>query len=103
MIDNNRWSELSENLEGLQKKIKSKINEDLVDDLKESMSNTIYSTAELIKNIIKNVDSTVKDDEIKKETKDLLTNIIEEFNISVNNLSDKVNILFSSEELLEEE
>ena len=32
MIDNNRWSELSENLEGLQKKIKSKINEDLVDD-----------------------------------------------------------------------
>ena len=103
MNDNNRWSELYENREGLQKKIKSKINEDLVDDLKESMSNTINSTAELIKYIIKNVDSTVKDDEIKKETKDLLTNISEEFKISVNNLSDKVNKLLYSEKLLEEE
>jgi gas vesicle protein len=103
MNDNKRWSELSENLEEVTKKIKSVVQEDLVDDLKESMSNTINSTAELIKNIIKNVDSTVKDDDLKKETKELLTNISEEFKISVNNLSDKVNKLFTSEKLFEEE
>ena len=91
MEENKSWSELSDDLEDVAKKIKGKISqEELVNDLKDSLSNTINSTTDLIKNIIESIDSTVKDDEIKKETKELFTNISVELKTTVLSLSTKI-------------
>ena len=104
MEENKSWSELSDDLEDVAKKIKGKISqEELVSDLKESLSNTIISTTELIKNIVESIESTVKDDEIKKETKDLFTNISEELKTTVINLGTKIKNLNPSKTVSEEE
>jgi len=104
MEENKSWSELSDDLEDVAKKIKGKISqEELVNDLKESLSNTINSTTELIKNIVESLESTVKDDEIKKETKDLFTNISEELKTTVINLGTKIKNLNPAKSSSEEE
>ena len=104
MEENKSWSDLSDDLEDVAKKIKGKISqEDLVNDLKESLSNTINSTTELIKNIVESIESTVKDDEIKKETKDLFTNISEELKTNVINLGTKIKNLNPAKSSSEEE
>ena len=104
MEEDKSWSELSDDLEGVAKKIKGKIyQEELVNDLKESLSNTINSTTELIKNIVESIESTVKDDEIKKETKDLFTNISEELETTVINLGTKIKNLNPAKRNSEEE
>ena len=104
MEENKSWSELSDDLEDVAKKIKGKISqEELVNDLKESLSNTINSTTELIKNIVESIESTVKDDEIKKETKDLFTNISEELKTTVINLGTKIKNFNPSKSSSEEE
>ena len=104
MEENKSWSELSDDLEDVAKKIKGKISQEgLVNDLKESLSNTINSTTELIKNIVESIESTVKDDEIKKETKDLFTNISEELETTVINLGTKIKNLNPAKRSSEEE
>ena len=104
MEENKSWSELSDDLEDVAKKIKGKISqEELVNDIKESLSNTINSTTELIKNIVESIESTVKDDEIKKETKDLFTNISEELKTTVINLGTKIKNLNPAKNSSEEE
>ena len=104
MEENKSWSELSDDLEDVAIKIKGKISqEELVSDLKESLSNTIISTTELIKNIVESIESTVKDDEIKKETKDLFSNISEELKTTVINLGTKIKNLNLSKSSSEEE
>ena len=104
MEENKSWSELSDDLEDVAKKIKGKISqEELVNDLKESLSNTINSTTELIKNIVESIESTVKDDEIKKETKDLFTNISEELKTTVITLGTKIKNLNPSKSSSEDE
>ena len=104
MEENKSWSELSDDLEDVAKKIKGKISqEELVNDLKESLSNTINSTTELIKNIVESIESTVKDDEIKKETKDLFTNISEELKTTLINFGTKIKNLNPTKSSSEEE
>ena len=104
MKENKSWSELSDDLEDVAKKIKGKISqEELVNDLKESLSNTINSTTELIKNIVESIESTVKDDEIKKETKELYRNISEELKTTVINLGTKIKNLNPVKSSSEEE
>ena len=104
MEENKSWSELSDDMEDIAKKIKGKISqEELVTDLKESLSTTINSTTELIKNILESIDTTVKDDEIKKETKELFTNISEELKTTVISLGSKVKKLNPYKSSSEEE
>lgn len=104
MEENKSWSELSSDLEDVAKKIESKISqEELVDDLKESLNSTINSTTELIKNIVHNIESTVKDEEIKRETKEIFFNISKELKIIVKDLSTKVRNFYSTEIKSEEE
>ena len=55
----NNWSDISDEVVDVTKKIKNKIEEeDLVEDLKESFNDTIENTSELIKNFVSTVDST---------------------------------------------
>lgn len=104
MVENSNWSQTNEDLGQAAKKIKSKINqEDLTDDLKESLKITIKSTTALLENILVSIDSTINDEEIKQETKDLFSSINSELKTAVRNFHDKVQDLNFNEVKLEEE
>ncbi len=76
MSDEQKWSDISKDMANVAKKIKSNIDEeDLVEDLKDTFKNTIENTSQLINNIIKTVETSVTDEEIKKETKEIVNNI----------------------------
>ena len=69
---NNSWDEISDDISDVTKKIKDKVSqENLVDDLKDSFKSTIDTSAEILKNLIKAIDETVKDEEIKLESKEV--------------------------------
>jgi len=103
MDENKTWSELSDDIEELTKNIKSKIQEEYVDDLKESLSNTINSTSELIKSFVISVEASIKDEAIKKEARELVTNLAEELKITVKNIGAQVKNFYPNNNNLEEE
>jgi hypothetical protein len=104
MEENKSWSDPSEDLEVVTKKIKSKISqEELFEDLMDSLTKTINSSKELIKNIVESLESTVNDEDIKTETKELFSNISIELNNTVMNIITKVKNLNLTETKSEEE
>ena len=75
MDDEQKWSNISSDIADVAKKLKSRIDEeDLVEDLKDTFKTTIDKTSQLINNIIKTVEATVTDEDIKKETKEIVNN-----------------------------
>jgi len=93
MNEEPKWSEISNDISKVAKKIKTSIDEeDLVEDLKDSFKTTIENTSQLINNIIKTVESTVTDDEIKKETSE----IVDSINLELKNLLTQVKNRFST-------
>ena len=83
MDDEQKWSEISKDISNFAKKIKSRIDEeDLVEDLKETFKNTIENTSQLISSIVQKVESTVIDENIKKETKEIVNSL----NLELKNL-----------------
>lgn len=98
------WSELFQDLEDLAQKIKGKISqEELVEDLKLNLSNTLNSTTELLKSIVTSVETTIRDDEIKHETKEIFLNISEDLKNTANILGNKFKNVQKTEKVLEEE
>ena len=104
MSDEKKWSEISNEISIVAKKIKSHIDEeDLVEDLKDTFKSTIENTSELINNIIHTVENTVTDEEIKKETKDIVSNINLELKNLLNDTKTKFSESFNLTSKLEEE
>ena len=104
MNDEQKWSEITNDIANVAKKIKTRIDEeDLVDDLKDTFKNTVENTSQLINNIIQTVESTVKDDEIKKETREIVTSINSELKNLVGETRNKVSGIFDSDSSSEEE
>ena len=76
MDKENQWSEINKNVADIAKKVKSKIDEeDLVEDLKDSFKKTIESTTEIFKTLINTLESTIGDEEIRQESKNVVENI----------------------------
>lgn len=91
MEDNNFWSKNKDNFQDFSKKINDKADEvNIVEDLKVSLMKTIEQSSKSLNNVIKNLESSIKDNEIKKESKEL----IEGLNIQLKNI-----ILESQEKL----
>ena len=66
--ESSNWSEISENASELSKKIKQNFQqESIVKDLNESFSETIESTSNIFLTLSNTIDTTIKDEEIKKE------------------------------------
>tara|TARA_E500000081_G_C5857083_1_gene228978 strand:+ start:142 stop:456 length:315 start_codon:yes stop_codon:yes gene_type:complete len=104
MNDEQKWSEISDDIANVSKKIKSRIDEeDLVEDLKNSFKNTIENTSQLINNIIQTVESTVTDEEIKKETKEIVININAELKSLINETKNKFSGVLETDPNPEEE
>ena len=103
MDDEQKWSNISNDIADVAKKIKSRIDEeDLVEDLKDTFKITIDNTSQLINNIIKTVESTVTDEDIKNETKEIVNNINSDLKALLyetkNKISDTLNMDSFSEE-----
>ena len=80
MDKNSSWSEISKDLNNAKNKIKEKINSEVNhEDLRESLNGTLNEIKNLFNDIIKTVEETIKDDAIKKETKDVIKKINTEF------------------------
>ena len=101
-MENNNWSEISKEVSDVTKKIKNKVdNEDLVEDLKDSLRDTIENTSDLFKNILSSIESTIKDEQIKNETKDIVEKINNELLVSFRQVSKKITDVYDSK--IEEE
>ena len=74
--------------------------EKIVDDLKDSLFESIQNTSKLLNTIVEKIDLTIKDDEIKNETKEIINKINEEI---LETMKDSVDILPESKKNLFEE
>ena len=83
-----------------QKKKDSVSEEKIVDDLKDSLFESIQNTSKLLNAIIEKIDLTIKDDEIKNETKEIINKINDEI---LQTMKDSVDILPESKKNLFEE
>ena len=76
MEDNKKWENISEDLSKVKKNVKDSLNEEnIIDDLKDSLFESLENTSKLLKTILENIGSTIKDDEIIKETKEVINKI----------------------------
>lgn len=104
MENKENWSNISGDILNVAKKIKTQIDEeDIVEDLKESFKNTIENTSQLINSIIHTVEATVSDEEIKKDTRDIVNNINSELKDILNKTKEKFSVSFKDDIQSEEE
>ena len=97
--ENSSWDEISNDVSEIKKKIKDKVSaENSIDDLKDSFQLTLENNKEILKNLISAVDETVKDEEIKSETKEVIKNIGNELNELIEIGKNKVVNLIKEEE-----
>ena len=93
MKENSKWIEIKEDISNNIDLILEKLDtSNLSNDIKETLSETIYQTSNLIKQIVKNTEKTIKDEEIKIETKKIINNIFKEFEHTINEIKNKVTI-----------
>ena len=64
--------------------------EKIVDDLKDSLFESIQNTSKLLNTIVEKIDLTIKDDEIKNETKKIVNKINDEI---LETMKDSIHIL----------
>ena len=89
--DNNKWSDMSEDIAKVAENFKGKMEEEnLVDDLKQSFNETVENTSEAIKNLMSTVESVINDEEIKEETKELIKKINLELSNTVKKTGEKI-------------
>jgi len=104
MNDENKWSEISNDIANVTKQIKSKMNdENLVDDLKDTFKTTIDNTSQLIANLVKTVEASVTDEDIKKETREIVKKINSELDSLLKKTKNKFTEVLDTELLSEEE
>jgi len=103
MEENKNWSDIGDEISDVSKKIKEKFDGDgLVDDLKESLHNTISNTSAILKNILANLESTINDEEIKRESKEVLDSISLELRSTIKATQEKLGSLIKNQKLEEE-
>ena len=104
MEDNSKWSKFNDDLSEVVNKFQSKIEEDeLVKDLQESMIEITENTKNILRTLIDSIESTVKDEEIKNASKDLIKGIQNEFDQTLNNSKNKIKEYINVNKTEEEE
>ena len=104
MEDNSKWSKFNDDLSEVVNKFQSKIEEDeLVKDLQESMIEITENTKNILRTLIDSIESTVKDEEIKSASKDLIKGIQNEFDQTINNSKNKIKEYININKTEEEE
>ena len=89
--DNNNWKEFSDDVSDMSKKIKSNLtNEENVEDLKTSLKATKEAISNSFSELIQIVENTVKDDELKEDALNIVSNLKNEMSNFVDTARDKV-------------
>ena len=89
--DNNNWKEFSDDVSDMSKKIKSNLtNEDNIEDLKASLKATREAISNSFSDLIQIVENTVKDEEIKEDALNIVSNLKNEMSNFVDTARDKV-------------
>ena len=97
--DRKNWSETNEHVSEVSKKSKDKVTDDsLIEDLKESLNETLENTSTILKNFVHNVDTTITDENIRNETKEVILNINDELQNTIKDATNKFSILLHTEE-----
>jgi len=93
--DKNSWSEITDDISDVTKKIKNKIDEeDLVEDLKSSFRETVESTSEIMNSLLSIVDKSIKDNEIKKDTREIVQKINDEIFSALSETKNKISNMY---------
>ena len=80
MENNSNWSEISDDINKAKNSIYEKINSEVENqDLKISLDNAKDEIKNLIANFIKSIEHTIKDEEVKQDTKNVINKIGAEF------------------------
>tara|TARA_E500000331_G_scaffold180174_1_gene173520 strand:+ start:1878 stop:2147 length:270 start_codon:yes stop_codon:yes gene_type:complete len=74
--------------------------EKIVDDLKDSLFESIQNTSKLLNTIVEKIDLTIKDDQVRNETKEIINKINDEI---LETMKDSIDILPESKKNLFEE
>jgi len=103
MEDNSKWSKINSDISEIVEKFQEKIEEeDLVKDLRESIFEITENTKNILRSLSEAIESTVKDEEIKGSSKDLIKSIQDEFDETLmkskNKIKDFINMNDSKEE-----
>ena len=103
MEDNSKWSKINSDISEIVEKFQEKIEEeDLVKDLRESIVEITENTKNIFRSLSEAIESTVKDEEIKGTSKDLIKSIQDEFDETLmkskNKIKDFINMNDSKEE-----
>ena len=93
MQENNKWSEINEEAKKIVQNIKQKSEyENSIDDLKNSLKNSVDNTGKIFKDLVQIIESSVNDEEIRNDSKNLINNIIEELDTLTNQIREKIAI-----------
>ena len=85
--ENKNWSEINKDISKVINKVKTKIDEEaLVEDLKDSLKETLDNTSEIFNSLLNDIISAVKDEEIRKESKEIISNLYNEFKKSTKDI-----------------
>ena len=72
--------------------------QELVEDLKNSLSTTIEDTSELLNNIITTIDESIMDENIRIESKDIITELRKDFSRTLNTAFGKISDSLDNDE-----
>lgn len=97
-MEKNSWKDISSEINDVTKKIKDKAEEDIVGDLRDSLNSTLESASLLLKNITNSVQNTISDEEIKNETKEIISKINNELKHLIDQIGNKINLSKFEEE-----
>ena len=104
MEDNSKWSKINSDISEIVEKFQEKIvEEDLVKDLRESIFEITENTKNIFRTLSEAIESTVKDEEIRKNSKDLIKSIQDEFDETILKTKNKITEYTNNNESKEEE
>ena len=96
---NNSWDGISDDMEEVKRKIKDKVTiENSIDDLKNSFQSIIENSKDILINLMNAVDETVKDKEIRSESKEIIMKMSFELTDLIENGKNKISNLVKEEE-----
>jgi len=91
MTDQNKWKEMSDDIAEISKKIKSNISgNENIDDLKDSLKIIKENVTNTFNSLIEIVENTVNDEEVKKDTLNVVNKLRDEISNIVDSTKDKV-------------
>ena len=101
MTDQNKWEEMSDDIADISKKIKSNISGDEnIDDLKDSLINIKENVMNTFNKLAEIVENTLNDEEVKKDTLNIVNKLRDEISDIVDSTKDKVSDVVNFDDYL---